>query len=86
MLFENETTRQSPSFTRSLNKFAHVVHAPIVNIDAPHDNFKKMFNNMEISCRKAFLNTFFDANNHKTNAELFPIHLRAIYNTINNNK
>ena len=86
VLIESEVTKQSPAFTKSLNHFAGIVHAPIINIDKNHENVQNLFGYLDKERKNAFLDTFCDLNNLKLNEELIPMHLKAIYNTLNSIK
>lgn len=82
MLLECDATRQSPRFTRHMIQFAHVLHAPVFNMDESCDHIDAFFQPMERTRRKAFLDSFYDADNNLLNEQLIPMHLEAIYKEI----
>ena len=83
VLLECNATRQSPRFTRNMAQFAHVLHAPVINMDESCAHIESYFKPMERTRRQAFLDSFFDADNKLLNGQLIPMHLEAIYKEIN---
>lgn len=82
VVFECDATRQSPIFTKHIHHIAGILNIPVLDIDKSCENMKAAFQPMDRDRRKVFMDAFCDINNRKLNKDLFPIHLKAIYNMI----